>query len=767
MKRSLISLSSSALLAVVTVLFCENTVQAQVVIDGTTSTTVVVNPNGSVTVGVAPGSSNGVSVNRYNSFNVPKPGLKLDNSAEAARTIVNEVTGTTTTKIEGELEVVGQRAHVIVANPNGIAIDEGRFVNTGRVALTTGAITTNGRQIAPGIFQDNVVSTVKDGVISVNGGGLSGQMDAVDLIAHSIRVDGPITNTNTNAASSIRLSAGAQSIEFDSSVLPGNTELSWGNIVGAGETSDGAVLIEITPRGVLRANRVAIEVSDAGAGVRMAANSFATSRAFTLTADGTVKVTSAQINAKGGVVIRGGKVEIENALIDAGDGVASVVSLKEGVTISDATFQAQDIAMRSAGDLVFDASVFNALNGSMQLDAQGAFSVTGTTAVSFGNLLITADEVELNNGKDQTALTAQNGSIVLTTLGAASAGNLVNNGAQLQGGTKIDGAVNSAGTVAEGAVTVSVKGQLINTSTDDLAVIFGAGGDVSIKTGATFENNRGRILANGDVRLISEGDVLNAVDASDKALDPEIVEFSDRGHMQWWTLFIKRKRSSGVSYDFGTLDRPDQLSTITATGNATISAAGAVVNKGGVLNANGGDLEVTAVRVQTIGLGSGKVEVRKTCVLTCRYEGQGSVAYFGGQMNASGNLKIEASDSFLNRGGAVFAIKDIEIKTPDATLEAVLIPTLVKRPKGLYNLWASKAAWVFLRDQFGTLVAETGNINVKSDNPVKIIGGSLTASNGVLSLENGEDTVRAPSTRSEAPNHTIGFFADIPLLRQN
>lgn len=166
----------------------------------------------------------------------------------------------------------------------------------------------------------------------------------------------------------------------------------------------------------------------------------------------------------------------------------------------------------------------------------------------------------------------------------------------------------------------------------------------------------------------------------------------------------------------------DQLAAITATGGVSIEASGSLFNQGGDINANDGDLEIKALRVETIGLGSGKVYVRKTCVLTCSYEG-------------------------------------------DVELEAALVPTLVTRPKGLYNFWGSKAAWVFLRDQFGSIVADTGNITVISDRPVKITGGTI-ATGGNVELENGQEIVRIPGAQSDVPNHTIGFFADFPIVRQ-
>lgn len=788
---------------------------AQVVADGSTATNVVVNVDGSVTVGIA-GAPNGISHNRYTEFNVPKPGVQLDNRTEAARTIVNEVTGTSRTDIKGTVEVLGQRAHVIVANPNGIVIDGGRFVNTGRVALTTGQISTNSRQIAPRIFQDNVVSTVNGGTITVKGGGLSGQMDAIDLIAHSIRVDGAIINQSTNAGSGIRLAAGSSSTEFDSSVLPGNTGLNWGNITGAGATSDGAVLVEITRPSVLRANRVGIEVSDKGAGVRFAGEGYATARSFNLSADGRIDLRGATIKTTTGLTASGGTITLDDSALSVsegqlnlaamqttGDGLAgrdfalrgrnlflsSEAGLSFGVTENGVTTLASttgDIVLQAKGALVDTGSSFSAqrnllisadlrlgfsestlgtAEGSIQLDTKGAFTATGTVANAFGHLLVTADEATVAKGTRRSEIKAEKGSFILTTFGVNSDGHLTNTASLIQGGAQTDGLKDSADTISEGAVTLNVKGNVINTTAEDLAVVFGAGGDVTIRSGSNIENNRGRLLANGDVKLIAQGDVLNMVEAPNGAIDPEVVQYTRKGRRQWWTLWIKRKREAYVSYDYGTLDNTDQLAVITATGGVSIEASGSLINQGGNINANDGDLEIKALRVETIGLGSGKVYVRKTCVLTCSFKGEGSVEYFGGRLNASENVKIEATERFHNKAGAVFAIRDVEIITADAELEAALVPTLVARPKGFYNFWATKAAWVFLRDQFGLIVADTGNITVRSDRPVKIKGGKLTAG-GNVDLESGEDIVRAPGAQSDAPNHTIGFFADLPLIRQ-
>lgn len=81
--------------------------------------------------------SGGVSHNTYSHFNVGNAGVDLNNVGVNARTIVNQVTSTDPSVIAGQLAVLGSRANVVLANPNGITIDGGSFVNTGHVALST------------------------------------------------------------------------------------------------------------------------------------------------------------------------------------------------------------------------------------------------------------------------------------------------------------------------------------------------------------------------------------------------------------------------------------------------------------------------------------------------------------------------------------------------------------------------------------------------------------------------------------------------------
>lgn len=283
---------------------------AQVIPDGATKTTTNFDAaSGATNVQVAPvGTTNSaISHNTYTDFSVSPAGVNLDNRTVNARTILNEVTSSRVSNLNGSLEVLGAPAHVIIANPNGISVNGANFRNTGGVVLSTGKASIISRQVTSGSYQDNVVLKTASGIIDVGAGGLSGAMSALQLLAGNILIDGPVENSSSQLRSSIELVAGGSSVEYDSAILPQTSLETWGRVTDeTGRDSDLAV--EITSRGTLKANTVRIRATNSGAGVSHAGKGLAAFGDFTIDASGKVSTTGS-IEAALNVRIKSGAIE--------------------------------------------------------------------------------------------------------------------------------------------------------------------------------------------------------------------------------------------------------------------------------------------------------------------------------------------------------------------------------------------------------------------------------------------------------------------------
>lgn len=103
-------------------------------------TTQVIRQGNTTTINIAPANIHGVSYNAYDQFNVGKHGVVFNNRESGAGMIINEVLSTEKSQLRGNMHVDGQKAHLIIANPNGIACNGCSVSGADQLTLTGGKI---------------------------------------------------------------------------------------------------------------------------------------------------------------------------------------------------------------------------------------------------------------------------------------------------------------------------------------------------------------------------------------------------------------------------------------------------------------------------------------------------------------------------------------------------------------------------------------------------------------------------------------------------
>ncbi len=314
----------------------------------------------------------GVSVNKFTDFHIGTNGVVINNSAAnvltktggtvtgnanlktsgAANVIVNQIRGAKS-KLQGQAEVAGTKAQVIIANPNGIDCDDCSFVNSGKTTLTTGTPT----QIGGGVG-----IAVNGGVVSIGKGGVRADGD-LTISGRHVLLDGA-----TSSAGDLSIYGGTHAIDPATGV----------STAAAIQTS--RILpyaVDATELGAMSGGNIRIIGNEAGLGVRLLGNVIAT-KDISISSAGSATIKN--VRAGGAVTAKAvdglkqyGDVQAERSVTIGGKDVyvPGGRSVKAGTTAKiDATnnatiggtVNASEVAITSTGDAQNTGSLA-AING--------------------------------------------------------------------------------------------------------------------------------------------------------------------------------------------------------------------------------------------------------------------------------------------------------------------------------------------------------------------------------------------------------------------
>ncbi|MFA2895587.1 two-partner secretion domain-containing protein, partial [Acinetobacter pittii] len=413
---------------------------------------------------------NGISHNIYKQFDVLAEGAVLNNSRQGAttktvgnvaanpflatgeaRVILNEVNSSAASRFEGNLEVAGQMADVIIANPSGINIKGGGFINANKAIFTTGK---------PQLNADGSIKqfTVDQGKITVSAnpnskfglGGNNNDANYVDLYARALELSAEL-----RAKNDIQVIAGANNVSADLQDVTPKT--------GTGTAP--TLAVDVKALGGMYANNIYLMGTEKGLGVTnagtvQAVNNLVITSAGKIEHSGTISSTSktqglvniqttgtgaaADINSSGSInsnsmlnIDSGNNLNVnaKEIIINVGSLASSplIVNAKGNINLAADTRIMDDA---QGGDVYIDAANINLAAGSELKSNRGTatIQVQKDLVAAKGAKLIAAKDLNvLSNGKlslTENHIQASLGSINLQA-NSANIQNLID----LQGGT--------------------------------------------------------------------------------------------------------------------------------------------------------------------------------------------------------------------------------------------------------------------------------------------------------------------------------------------
>lgn len=636
--------------------------------------------NGTPQVNIRAPSAAGVSRNVYSQFDVDQRGAILNNATANSRTqlggwiegnpllgnggarvILNEVNASNPSQLRGYVEVAGQRAEVVIANPAGITCDGCGFINANRATLSTGqAQLENGRITG---------YTVRDGAINIEGKGLDArETDYTDLIARTVQVNGGVW------ANDLKVTAGRNQVNAD------NTQAT---PLPAADGEKPAVGIDVAQLGGMYAGKIVLVGTESGVGVRNAGQIGAMAGEVVISADGKLG-NQGTISSAGATRIAMTAVDNNGTLYAQGDlTVDSAGDLDNSGTVAaqnHATVRANAIRSTVGSSMAAGVNADGKLGTAGNLTLQAKSVKAQGQNLAAGDVSVQAETLDLSTSQTQGRNITLSASTGDADLGASRIDATQTLNARAAKTLRTDAAQVNVDNLQLNAQDISnVGGELVQTGV----------ADASIAAAATLDNRSGRIASNANSVKVSAQRVDNSqgkiehagqglLDIQASRVDGSKGTLASNGqlNLKATDVVVDDGLTQGQTITIDTATLSNQRGVILQTGvqplqisasqrfdnqNGQVSNAGAVLLNVGTLNNQSGKVLATDGGLLTINAKALIDNTLGTLAASGALQATGAqLENSGGVLSAGDKLHAQLTD-LNNAGGTIAATQGIEI----------------------------------------------------------------------------------------------------------